>query len=1136
MGLAAYLRELQKKPDITEVGLYTPLAKHIVEDVLGYPPEDYHVAKPAERPVPDLQLYGEDRAVWVVGEIKLDDQQIRAPKRRQALWRRQVRPYIRPETVHVLLGAKHTLYVCDVFGKLLAGVHFDGDRVVDVVSRRDHPLTDHSLRTVLHLVTHEESRSRAQYARFRSGELKSGYLGLDDSTLPLFEDTFQYATELLVAYARQAWEALKVDYQEFLGKQADIQDLIANWADNPKTREKLEGRLVRAKREHRLARQLFEEDYPEFKQRQAYAGTQEERSFEDIFLTDTVYIVLSRLLFVRLCEDLGFVKRKVSNGGLAVWRELTTNMRERYQDLLQVAFKDAQSVYTRLFEPTVFEWYSRTNQRLDALLERVLYRLNAFGFDRVDRDLLGQIYQHFLPRKKRKRLGEFYTDDEIIDYILHHTGIGSDQALGEKRVLDPACGSYTFGVRAVGHLLGRAAALSAADQIDVVRRVLIGFDINPFATFIAQMSILFSVLPLYKQAKEGDASYRLPDLSVFAVNSLIRPDRQASAEGGLPDSGETALAEARGYYDYVVGNPPYVRNERIPSGDRASVEDSFADIRHGNTDLAAYFVHRAVADWLRPDEGILGMVVSLGLANSASTEKLRQFLRLHEIVEVVSLEWMATELFEGTDVVPMLLFVRRTSPGRVDSLGEKPVRIVSGLRSKEDLRKAATSRSFHRAHSHEIPRATWEGLSPFGDWCLEVIPEDVPIIQKLRALPTLESAGVAKAQYGVKVGAQPKEGRLVVPADDPRAEEAGYLPFHKGDDICAFAVSPADDVIDPRGLAREADPSLPSPADASVWGWWQAGGADRVAENDQNHLELEEHRSPGDTRVAIVPGIYVTLLAAVLDPLVAVASDSTRIVVPYGLASATGLCAFLNSLPSRYYAFLTMRAGILLRRRSTIYPRTIDNLPCPPPESAVFEALDSLAGRAISLAQVAGTDEVDVYLREMAAAGEMMPARLLSGVDFSGWARGEAAPDAFSTAAIRGGALTLGEGAVVKGDADTLLLLLCAARALGQPVATAQVGNLDLPREAGQRARIAGAIRSHLKARPKAEQDFHGVEVQIDNAVMEALRLTPAEQTCLRERCRQFPLAESVSRPRYLWSEGRKQQARRRYDKDVRYR
>ena len=1135
MGLAAYLRELQKKPDITEVGLYTPLAKHIVEDVLGYPPEDYHVAKPAERPVPDLQLYGEDRAVWVVGEIKLDDQQIRAAKRRQALWRRQVKPYIRPETVHVLLGAKHTLYVCDVFGKLLAGVHFDGDRVVDVLSRRDHPLTDHSLRTVLHLVTHEESRSRAQYARFRSGELKSGYLGLDDSTLPLFEDTFQYATELLVAYARQAWEALKVDYQEFLGKQADIQDLIANWADNPKTREKLEGRLVRAKRKHRLARQLLEEDYPEFKQRQAYAGTQEERSFEDIFLTDTVYIVLSRLLFVQLCEDLGFVKRKVSNGGLAVWRELTTNIRECYQDLLQVAFKDAQSVYTRLFEPTVFEWYSRTNQRLDALLERVLYRLNAFGFDRVDRDLLGQIYQHFLPRKKRKRLGEFYTDDEIVDYILHHTGIGSDQALGEKRVLDPACGSYTFGVRAVGHLLGRAAALSAADQIDVVRRVLIGFDINPFATFIAQMSILFSVLPLYKQAKEGDASYRLPDLSVFAVNSLIRPDKQASAEGGLPDSGETALAEARGYYDYVVGNPPYVRNERIPSGDRASVEESFADIRHGNTDLAAYFVHRAVADWLRPDEGILGMVVSLGLANSASTEKLRQFLRLHEIVEVVSLEWMATELFEGTDVVPMLLFVRRTSPGRVDSLGEKPVRMVTGLRSKEDLRKAATSRSFHRAHSHEIPRATWESLSPFGDWCLEVIPEDVPIIQKLRALPTLESAEVAKAQYGVKVGAQPKEGRLVVPADDPRAEEAGYLPFHKGDDICAFGLSAAGDLIDSRGLLRSADASLPRPADRSIWGWWQAGGPDRVAEGGQNSLGLHGPLTPSDQSVAIVPGVYVTLTAGLLDPGRACANNSTILGIPLA-CSAAALAAIISSLPSRYYAFLTMRAGIVQRRRSTIYPRTIDNLPCPSPESAVFETLGSLGACAISLAQVAGTDEVDVYLREMAAVGEMMPARLLSGVDFSGWARGEAAPDALSTAAIRSGALRVGEGAVVKGDADTLLLLLYAARALGQPVAAAQVGNLDLPREAGQRARIARAIRSHMRARPKAEKDFHEVEAQISNAVMEALRLTPAEQAYLRERCQQFPLAETVSRPRYLWSAGRKQQARRRYDKDVRYR
>lgn len=905
MGLAAYLRELEGKPDISEIGLYTPFAAHIIEDVLGYSPSDYQIAQSPERTTPDFRLFGQDHAEWVVGEIKLRDQQIREAKRRRALWSSQVKGkrYIRPETVYVVLAGKYTVYVCNVNGKLLAGAHFDEDRVRDVVAKSDHPLTDHSLRTVLHLITAEESLTRSQYARFRTGELKSGYLSLDDASLEMFEQTFQYATEQLLGYARKAWERLKAGREELRQGIREVDDVM-DWADNPKSRDKLESRKAKLRQKHRLAMYLFDDDYPEFKRRQAYAGTQGEAVFEEVFLTDTVYIVLSRLLFVRLCEDLGFVKRKVSNGGLAVWRDLTTNIREQYLDLLDIAFKDAAVVYTRLFERTVFDWYAETNGELDALLERVLYRLNAFAFDRVDRDLLGQIYQRFLPGGKRKRLGEFYTDDEIVDYILARVGLAEDPELNSRRVLDPACGSFTFGVRAIPHILARASGLSAADQIELVRRVLVAFNINPFATFIAQMSLLFTLLPLYKEAKAEDLSYRLPDFSVFQVNSLLLNRDQASAEAGLQDRPDAALAGAP-HYDYVVGNPPYVRNERIPPGDRGAIEEAFPNIRHRNTDLAAYFLRRGVADWLKPDSGLLGMVVSIGLANSGAAERLRHFLKLHEIVEVVSLEWMATELFQGTDVVPMLLFVRRKDPNHLGAAPSKPVRVVTGLRSKSDLRRAAASHRFYATHSHDIPREEWEALSPFGDWCLEVTPRDVPIIQKLRALPTLESAGVAKAQYGIKVGGQPEASRLVITADEPLPAEGDYRPLHKGDDITAFGLSPADDLVDCRGLRRDRDPSLPRPADASIWGWWEAGGPDRVAETGQNCLEFHAPMTPSDTRVAIVPGVYVTLAAGLLDPRQQCANNSAVLDIPLR-CSASGLAAFINSTLSRYYAFLTI--------------------------------------------------------------------------------------------------------------------------------------------------------------------------------------------------------------------------------------
>jgi len=1139
MGLAAYLRELERKPGISEVGLYTPFARHLVEDVLGYPPEAYHVVKPSEPTKPDLRLFDEDGSEWIVGEIKLDDQQIRSASRRRSLWNRQIKGkgYIRPETVYVVLVARHTIYVCDVQAKILAGAHFDSDHVYDVVANTRHPLTDRSLRLALHLVTREESLSRSRFARFRTGELKSGYIALDDASLAAFEETFQYATELLLGYARRAWDRLKAESAEFRTELADLDQRIEDWKDDPKTREILESRRRRLRTKHRLVLELFDDDYPEFKRRQAYAGTHTETLFEDIFLSDTVYVVLSRLLFVRLCEDLGFVRRKVSNGGLAVWRDFTTNIRDRYIDLLDVAFKDAQHVYTRLFERTVFDWYTSANGELDALLERILYRLNAFAFSRVDRDLLGQLYQRFLPAIKRKRLGEFYTDDEIVDYIIATIGIPADDQIATRRILDPACGSFTFGVRTIPHLLAQAPSLAAADQIDLVRRVLIGFDINPFATFIAQMNLLFALLALYKEAKAQDPHYRLPSFSVFSVNSLVRHEEGAAAPTGAPDTPETDLATATAYCDYVVGNPPYVRNERIPTEDRAAVEETFASIRHRNTDLAAYFIQRAIADWLKPASGVFGMVVSLGLANSASAAKLREFLRDHDVVEVASLEWMATELFQGTDVVPMLLFLRRVPQGEAEQVRRTPVRIVTGLRSKQDLRKAARDQRFRRAHTNAIRRNEWETLSPFGDWCLEVTPGDVPIIQKLRALPTVGSTGLARAHYGIKIGAQDKHSRLVISGEDPTPAGGDYLPFHKGDDICAFGISPASDLIDSRGLpsdSADTHPTAPRPADASIWSWWGGGGPEEVREGGQNSFGFHKREEPSDSCVAVVPGIYVTLVAGILNPALAAANNSTIVGVPLR-CTAAALAAFINSQISRYYAFLVMRAGILLRRRSTVYPRAIQNLPCPRDRSA-FDELGALGARAADLATLVATDEVDVFLREIASETDLMPAKLLPGADFSAWTEGDISQQVFLDAVAKGGKLHLGEGAAIAGDADLLLLLRCAARSLYDPVAPHELAGLQLPRDKARRARLAKAIRAHVDAIPGLRQEFQGIEGAIDELVMDALGLTQTERQHILERCQQFPLSETVSRPRYLWSEDRKEQARRRYESGERYR
>ena len=89
---------------------------------------------------------------------------------------------------------------------------------------------------------------------------------------------------------------------------------------------------------------------------------------------------ISRLIFVRICEDVELTTRKISNSGIAVWRDFVRNIKGNYQHLLHVAFKDVASICPALLEGQTFEYCGQGDDLLDDILERILFRLNAFSF------------------------------------------------------------------------------------------------------------------------------------------------------------------------------------------------------------------------------------------------------------------------------------------------------------------------------------------------------------------------------------------------------------------------------------------------------------------------------------------------------------------------------------------------------------------------------------------------------------------------------------------------------------------------------------------------------------------------------------------------------------------------------------
>ena len=79
------------------------------------------------------------------------------------------------------------------------------------------------------------------------------------------------------------------------------------------------------------------------------------------------------------------------------------------------------------------------NLQASRTIELAMMYLSRFDFSTVSGDILTGIYDRFLDKNQRKKMGEFYTPPSVARYIVGRLGVGCGHS-----VFDPACGSGTF--------------------------------------------------------------------------------------------------------------------------------------------------------------------------------------------------------------------------------------------------------------------------------------------------------------------------------------------------------------------------------------------------------------------------------------------------------------------------------------------------------------------------------------------------------------------------------------------------------------------------------------------------------------------------------------------------------------------
>jgi type I restriction-modification system DNA methylase subunit len=371
----------------------------------------------------------------------------------------------------------------------------------------------------------------------------------------------------------------------------------------------------------------------------------EKDEWRDKLAQEIAYSFVNRLYFYKIAEDRGIVKPKLKPKQIRTLEEsfsLADIVRLAFEEIIRIdyraIFEDQTGILTRYVE---FD---------DDVLKKVIYPLIEYNYAAIDQDIIGRVYQEHISREERKKLGQFYTPEWIVDFI-----IGRMPITVESKILDPVCGSGRFLTRVYDVLRQEYSRKGfSEDSIHslILQNNLFGFDINPFAVQLTAMSLALK-----------DLNHKTNTINVLETDSLAS-NLEEWMEGQLGSVDETGKRGTRSAFPdkfaIVVGNPPYFVSD--PAEIRRKYGKTYKEMCVGKTNIASLFLV-ASANLLEED-GYLGFVFPKSVLYVEPWKSIRRFILSNfQIKEIYDLR----EAFEGVLLEEIVLILKKTRKVRSDA-------------------------------------------------------------------------------------------------------------------------------------------------------------------------------------------------------------------------------------------------------------------------------------------------------------------------------------------------------------------------------------------------------------------------------------------------------------------------------------
>ncbi len=429
---------------------------------------------------------------------------------------------------------------------------------------------------------------------------------------------------------------------------------------------------------------------------------------QDSQIDEIVQILIDRLIFMRSVEDRGLE----ANDFLL---KIINDFQKGFEDMnlwaiLKAQFKRFDNTYnSKLFSEGMLEKEGYfEGDTLIKVIKGLYYgtrdHQERYMFDEIPVDLLGSIYEQYLGvvlrgtekrvrldlvSGKRKKMGIYYTPSYIVDYIVKNT-VGEyirnksiDEIL-DVRILDPACGSGSFLIRAFQEVCNAieeklkngeksnnptfknySEKLNLAQKITLLTKCIYGVDLDEKAVELTQLNLLLKVL---EEETRETRKRILPTMkdNIKNGNSLI-DDYKISGDKAFKWEAQFPDVFKQGGFDVVIGNPPY--GAELKEDEKKYLKKKFDKDKANNT--ASYFIF--LGDLLLKDNGNLSFIVPKQLTYTSAWAGTRKLLLEKNLLYIID----SSEAFEDVELEQIIFIFKKQR--------KEDKRVIVGFSNKNNI-------------------------------------------------------------------------------------------------------------------------------------------------------------------------------------------------------------------------------------------------------------------------------------------------------------------------------------------------------------------------------------------------------------------------------------------------------------------